>query len=158
MIREFKKGEIIFKQGEYAPVMYDILSGSVGVYSAYGTENEEELNVLGAGQFLGEMGLIEVYPRSATAVAMEDGTKLKEIDEKEFSEYFYEQPERLLLIMRQISQRLRERTADFEAACKIRDEMLKTQNAPHERSEGFLDKLKSILDFYNNSGRNNLQF
>ena len=158
MIREFKKGEIIFKQGEYAPVMYDILSGSVGVYSAYGTENEEELNVLGAGQFLGEMGLIEVYPRSATAVAMEDGTKLKEIDEKEFSEYFYEQPERLLLIMRQISQRLRERTADFEAVCKIRDEMLKTQNAPHERSSTLLEKIKDILSFYDGSGWNNLPY
>ena len=158
MNKEFKKGEVIFKQGDYAPVMYDILSGSVGVYSAYGTENEEQLNVLGAGQFLGEMGLIEVYPRSATAVAMEDGTKLQEIGEKEFSEYFYGRPERLLLIMQQISQRLRDRTEDYEAACRIRDEMLATQKAPQERSSTLLEKIKSILSFYDGSGWDNLPY
>ena len=158
MNREYKKGEIIFKQGEYAPVMYDILSGSVGAYTAYGTENETLLTVMQPGQFLGEMGLIEAYPRSATAVAMEDGTMLQEIGEKEFSEYFQDRPVRLLLILRQISESLRDRTADYEAACKIRDEMLATRKTPENRNSTFLEKIKSILKFYNDSTKNSLPY
>ena len=158
MNREYKKGEIIFKQGEYAPVMYDILAGSVGAYTGYGTEDETLLAVMNAGQFLGEMGVIEAYPRSATAVAMEDGTTLREIDDKEFSDYFYEQPARLLLIMQQISARLRDRTADYEAACRIRDELLATQKAPAKRSNGFFEKLEAILAFYNDSKMNNFPY
>ena len=72
--RSFSKNEVIFRQGDDAQEMFDIVSGSVGVYINYGQENETQLTVLKAGNFLGEMGLIENYPRSATAVAMEDGT------------------------------------------------------------------------------------
>ena len=63
----FNRGNVIFRQGDFAHGMYDILSGSVGIYVGYGTEHEVELNVLKAGDYLGEMGMIEVYPRSATA-------------------------------------------------------------------------------------------
>ena len=99
----FNKGDVIFRQGDAANSMFDILSGSVGVYMGYGTEHETQVTVLNAGDFLGEMGLIECYPRSATAVAMEDGTALQEIGEKEFSEYFNSRPMRLLTIMQQLS-------------------------------------------------------
>ena len=116
-VKEFKKDEIIFKQGDFSPVMYDILAGQVGIFAAYGTENEKQITVLGEGQLLGEMGLIEAYPRSATAVAMEDGVKLREIGENEFSAYFSEQPERVLLIMRQLSARLRKTTKDYLEVC-----------------------------------------
>ena len=148
MNREYKKGEIIFRQGDFAESMYDILAGSVGIFAGYGTENEKQLTVLGAGQFLGEMGLIEVYPRSATAVAMEDGTKLQEIGEKEFSAYFYDHPERLLLIMRQLGQRLRERTADYENACGVLRELEGTKDAPDKRSKSLLGRLKELLRLY----------
>ena len=65
----FKKDEVIFKQGDFAHSMFDIVSGSVGVFVSYGGENETRLTVLKRGEFLGEMGLIENYPRSAAAVS-----------------------------------------------------------------------------------------
>ena len=145
MNREFKKDEVIFRQGDYAGSMFDILAGSVGIYAAYGTEHEKQLTVLGEGQLMGEMGLIEAYPRSATAVAMEDGTRLQEIDEKEFSAYFYERPERLLLIMQQISQRLRDRTADYEDALGVLREL---KGTPDKRSKSFLGRLRELLGLY----------
>lgn len=147
--RVFQKNDVIFRQGDYASEMFDILSGSVGVYMEYGTENETQLTVLKPGEFLGEMGLIEAYPRSATAVAMEDGTELSVIDEKEFSEYFKDQPERLLLIMRQLNERLRARTEDYRAVCLIRDEMLATRPAPEKRSRTLLERIKAVVDYYN---------
>ena len=145
--RSYSKNEVIFRQGDDAQEMFDILSGSVGVYVNYGKENETQLTVLKPGCFLGEMGLIENYPRSATAVAMEDGTCLQVIDDAEFSSYFQGQPERLLEIMRQISARLRDRTEDYKAACLIRDEMIGSN--PEKRSKTLGEKIKSILGIWN---------
>lgn len=150
--RTFNKNEVIFRQGDFAAEMFDIRSGSVGIYVGYGTENEKQLTVLKANDFLGEMGMIEAYPRSATAVAEEDGTELSSISEAEFGEYFQDQPERLLSIMRQISARLRDRTEDYKAACAIRDEMLATQKEPENRSKTLLDGIKAIFKLYEESG------
>ena len=94
------------------------------------------------------MGLIEAYPRSATAVAMEDGVKLREIGEKEFSAYFSEQPERVLLIMRQLSARLRDRTADYQKALDTLNEMKGTKGTPDKRSKSLRDRIKEFFDLY----------
>ena len=144
----FNKNEVVFRQGDNAACMYDIVSGSVGIYVGYGTENETQLTTLKAGEFLGEMGLIEAYPRSATAIAMEDGTELREIGEPEFDEYFKAQPERLLAIMRQLSERLRDRTADYEAACLVLKGLKETQNEPEKRSPSLLERARALVKMY----------
>ncbi len=144
----FNKDQVIFKQGDCAESMFDIVSGRVGIYVGYGTEAETQLTVLEAGQFLGELGLIEAYPRSATAVAMEDATQLREIGEKEFDEYFRTQPERLLAIMRQISNRLRDLTKDYEAAGLVLDGLKQTQSAPERRSKSLLERAKALIALY----------
>ena len=81
-IKSFNKGEVIFREGEYSASMYQINSGTVGIFSAYQTEDEKELTKLGSEAFFGEMGIVECYPRSATAVALEDGTEVTEITER----------------------------------------------------------------------------
>lgn len=147
-VLEYHQGDVIFRQGDFARVMYDVLSGSVGIYVGYGTENEKELTVLHQGDFLGEMGVIESYPRSATAVALDDGTQLQEIEDREFSDFFNANPERLLLIMRQLSTRLRERTEDYRAACRTLDELQNTKGTPDKRSKSLLDRIKEFVLFY----------
>ena len=93
------------------------------------------------------MGLIDMAPRSATAVALEDGTVLAQISEKEFAAYFDDKPERLLEIMRQLSTRVRNQTKDYEAARRILDSMLATR--PEKRSPSFKKEVKRLLDSYN---------
>ena len=146
-MKTYKRDEVIFRQNDFADSMYDILSGSVGIYVAYGTEDENRLAVLKAGHTLGEMGLIDMAPRSATAVALEDGTVLAQISEKEFAAYFDDKPERLLEIMRQLSTRVRNQTKDYEAARRILDSMLATR--PEKRSPSFKKEVKRLLDSYN---------
>ena len=68
--KTFKKGEIIFKQGDLSDCMYDILWGQVGIYADYGTPEEKLLTTLETERFFGEMGMIEGRLRSATAVAL----------------------------------------------------------------------------------------
>ncbi len=144
----YNKGNLIFRQGEDAREMFDILSGSVGVFAGYGTENENQLAVLRKGDLLGEMGVIEAYPRSATAVALEEETTLRVISDEEFVDYFKDQPERVLEIMRQLSQRLRNQDAAYEAAVKTLDEMEHTEGAPDERSKSLKDRIREYFDFY----------
>ena len=148
-MKTFNRDEIIFRQNDFADSMYDILAGSVGIYVAYGTEDENRLAVLKAGHTLGEMGLIDLAPRSATAVALEDGTVLAEISEKEFAAYFDDKPERLLEIMRQLSTRVRNQTKDYEAARRILDSMLTTR--PEKRSPTLKKEVKRLLDSYNDT-------
>ena len=146
-MKTFNRDEIIFRQNDFADSMYDILAGSVGINIAYGTEDENRLAVLKAGHTVGEMGLIDRAPRSATAVALEDGTVLAEISEKEFAAYFDDKPERLLEIMRQLSARVRNQTKDYEAACRILDSMFATR--PEKRSPSLKKEVKRLLDSYN---------
>ena len=145
MINEYNSGDVIFRQGDLANEMYDILSGTVGIYTAYGTEKEQQIDTNGAGQFIGEMGLVEAYPRSLTAVALEDGTRLQSIDEKEFSSYFRDQPERVLTIMRQLSHRLRKRTAEYNSALRTLEELQQKDGAAQKRSGSFLQIIKKAL-------------
>ena len=49
----FKKGDVIFRQGDFSSVMYDIEKGKVGVFADYETEQVQQLAELTAGDFLG---------------------------------------------------------------------------------------------------------
>ena len=70
--KEFRLNEVIFKDGIYQNWMYSISEGSVDIYSGYGTSGEKKLITLTKGQFFGEIGMIALMPRTATAVAAEE--------------------------------------------------------------------------------------
>ncbi len=148
-VNEYKNGDVVFQQGEFATTFYKILSGSVGVYVGYGSEKEKQLSTLHASDYLGEMGVIDAYPRSATAVVLEDGTKMEEISEKELDSYFSNRSDDLFQIMRGLARRLRERTDDYEAACRALDELKKTYGEPEKRTGSLLEKIKKIIASYN---------
>ena len=123
----FNKDQIIFCQGENASVMYDIISGKIGIYTDYQTDKENKIAELEAGEVFGEMGLIEYWPRSATAVALEDGTVVTELGEEDLKEYLKDKPEKLLTVMRQLSRRIRETTQNYVNVCRTVNESRRTQ-------------------------------
>src|SRR4030042_430857 len=67
----FKKGDYIFREGDLADVMYMIHKGKVQISKGTGTFNEK-IRILGEGEFIGEMAVINSKPRSASAVAVEN--------------------------------------------------------------------------------------
>ena len=148
-VNEYKNGDVVFRQGEFATTFYKILSGSVGVYVGYGSEKEKQLSTLHAGDYLGEMGVIDACPRSATAVVLEDGTKMEEIPEKELDSYFKNRSDDLFQIMRGLARHVRERTDDYEAACRALDELKKTYGEPDKRTGSLLEMIKKIIASYN---------
>ena len=123
-IQTCKKGQVIFRQGDIEPCMYDIQSGKVGIYAEYGTDREQLLTTLGENSYFGEMGFIESSPRSATAVCLENGTKLLTVTRENFYNYF-----RVLEVMQGMSHRLRELTEDYMDACRTVAETVRTQQS-----------------------------
>ena len=146
----FKKGDVIFRQGDYSEVMYDIAKGKVGVFADYETETVQQLAELKAGDFLGEMGMIEVYPRSATAVALEDDTTLTEIGEDDLNEFFKDKPEKLLQIMKQMSARLRVVNQKYLNACRVAFENANAEAANAEKSEELKKEMDALYEEYEN--------
>lgn len=146
----FKKGDVIFRQGDYSEVMYDIAKGKVGVFADYETETVQQLAELKAGDFLGEMGMIEVYPRSATAVALEDDTTLTEIGEDDLDEFFKDKPEKLLQIMKQMSERLRVVNQKYLNACRVAFENANVEATNAEKSEELKKEMDALYEEYEN--------
>jgi CRP/FNR family transcriptional regulator, cyclic AMP receptor protein len=69
--REFRAGDVLFREGERGEEMYVIQSGVVQVFKRVG-DVERPLATLGRGEFVGEMAILNDKPRTATAVVLED--------------------------------------------------------------------------------------
>lgn len=121
----YQYGEVIFKQEEFQKWMYSICEGSVDIFTGYGTSEEKKLTTLTEGQLFGEIGMIAVMPRTATAVAAEDRVLLELINDEEFEGYLKNHPENLQPIMSNVSGRIRELTEDLSAVVRITNELLR---------------------------------
>jgi CRP/FNR family transcriptional regulator, cyclic AMP receptor protein len=72
-VRTYKKGELMIKQGEPGTGLFVLLSGSVTVTAKSRPGFPDTvLSKMGKGDFVGEMSLIDGYPRSATVTADSD--------------------------------------------------------------------------------------
>ena len=140
----FGKDQVIFREGDNATTMYDILSGKVGIYKNYGAKKEQQIIVMEAGQVFGEMGMIEYYPRSATAVALED-TVVEELGESEIRDYFKTKPEKLLQLMKVLSQRVRETTQKYMNVCRTINDHEKARLAENAAE---MEKLRLEMEQY----------
>ena len=154
----YEKGEFIFKQGEYASCMYDICQGKVGIIANYGEDGEKTLTELGEGASFGEMGMLEAYPRSATAVALEDGTEVRVITTETFSSYFQNNSEKVYAIMTQMSRRIRALSNDYLEACRAVAETVEAEKTGTEKSSWLKKNLKKFCDAYDESVRLSIQY
>src|SRR5947209_7027466 len=110
--REFKKGDILFREGEPGKEMYVIQAGKVNITKTV-RDTEKILATLGAGEFLGEMAILNNKPRSAGAVMAEDG-KLLVIDPKTFEAMIRGNVEIAVRLIKKLSDRLQEADEQIE--------------------------------------------
>ncbi len=102
----YEKGDYIFREGDPADVMYMIHKGKVQIIKGSGTFGEQ-IRVLGEGEFIGEMAVINMMPRSASAVALEKCILIK-MDRESFDETVKKSHEFSRSVIRLLSDRLRE--------------------------------------------------
>ena len=69
--RDYRAGEVLFREGERGDEMFVIQSGLVRITKAVAGE-ERPLATLGHGEFIGEMAILNEKPRMATATVVED--------------------------------------------------------------------------------------
>jgi EAL domain-containing protein (putative c-di-GMP-specific phosphodiesterase class I) len=69
--KSFKKGEIVFREGDVGASAYIIDSGSVEIFVDK-KNGKHVISTLGRGEIFGEMAIIDGSNRSASAVATED--------------------------------------------------------------------------------------
>lgn len=104
--------EVIFREGESGQAMYVVLSGQVRISTVIPGVGEEALAILRAGDYFGEMALIDEFPRSASVIAHEGPVSLLILHKEAFQRALSEDAElarRLLwVLVRTLSGRLRE--------------------------------------------------
>ena len=110
--KTFPSGTVLFREGEPGKEMYVVQSGRVNVSKKVG-EVEKILASLGAGEFLGEMSILNNKPRSATATCAEDA-KLLVIDAKTFEAMIRGNAEIAIRMIKKLADRLAEANEQIE--------------------------------------------
>lgn len=103
----YKKGDIIFRQGDPGNVMYLIVEGEVLLTVDYRGGKPITLASLKKGDSLGEMSLLENMPRSATATAVKD-TKLVSFTKDQLLDYVSNEKGFAWTLLTKLSGRIRE--------------------------------------------------
>lgn len=133
--RHFHAGDTIFRQGDPGSTLLFVLSGTVTI-----TKDEIEIASGGAGEFFGEMSLLENSPRFASVIAKTDCEAL-EYNLTEFLKLVKNEPEFAVSVMRNLSRKLRDSDSTRIAELEESNELLQGKNSELARVNDFLEKV-----------------
>lgn len=149
VVKTFSVGEVIIREGDPGRSIFRLVEGNAGVYADYGKKEQFRLAVLRAGDYFGEMALVEEYPRSATVVA-ECTVKIIEVPENELNSFFAENPDVILELMEHLGNKVRAMTKDYKEAQNLLKEL---READAGKKEGLFSKIKKHVSIYQ-AGKN----
>lgn len=101
-----RKGDSLFRKGEEGHSLYMITSGKIKIIRQSRDGDEVILAVLSAGDFCGEMSLLDSLPRSADAIAIEE-THIYGLNRKDFIVFVMNNETAVKAILSALSKRLR---------------------------------------------------
>lgn len=105
VVKRYKAGQLVFKQGDAGSTMYIISQGQVNIYLLASPDNLP-LQTMEPGDHFGELALFDNGPRSASALAMTD-VVLLELAQQELTAFILERPHIALTLLATLSNRLR---------------------------------------------------
>jgi signal transduction histidine kinase len=113
-VRRYAPGELIFDESSGGRYLYLIISGVVRIkkYTKYGIESL--LAVLHAGDFFGELSIIDELPRSARVEALEESTVVL-FEAKEFEKLLQKSSDFTCNLLKNLAIRLRTLDRSFVA-------------------------------------------
>ncbi len=117
---QFKRGQVLFAQGEASSLLYIVASGEIGIF----LEDNDKLtllNTVGAKDFIGELSMFSEDKRNATAIALMDSS-LMVIQKADIKKVLKMCPEWVTNIMLTLTDRLRN-TVDVLREHRVIDEM-----------------------------------
>ncbi|HSR72051.1 MAG TPA: cyclic nucleotide-binding domain-containing protein [Kiloniellales bacterium] len=104
-MRRFAAGETLFREGDASGEAFVIRAGRIEILKD-SARGPLRLAVLGSGDVVGEMGLLEDRPRSATARAL-DPVTADAVSRAEFLRLILHEPQQALDLLRALFDRLR---------------------------------------------------
>lgn len=105
-VRQYAADDVIFSAGDEGDGVHLVLAGRVRISAMVGPNAARTLATIGAGDFFGEMAVIDDGPRSATAIA-EVPTRTCFIERANVMRLLERQPQFALNIIRKFSARMR---------------------------------------------------
>jgi CRP/FNR family transcriptional regulator, cyclic AMP receptor protein len=102
----FAEGQVLLREGDPPDCVFRVLSGAVDVFREIDGE-PILLGTVGAGQFIGEMGVVENRSRSASARAASE-VEVEILTPTEFFDQIAGSPQAARELIQRLSQRLRE--------------------------------------------------
>jgi PAS domain S-box-containing protein len=141
LAKKFKKGEVLFTEGQPGNTMILILDGTVGVQKrVHDSGHLRTIATRGPGDFLGEMAIVEESPRSATVVALSD-CEVLEFSNKNFERAIQEKPALATRVLKSLSRKLRESDSVRITELEENNRALAATNAELTTLNFFLDRL-----------------
>jgi cytochrome P450 len=112
----FEPGEVVYREGDPARDCYVIVEGETDV-----TVSDRFVGTIGEGESVGEMGLLDQAPRTATVVARTP-LRVQVIDAASFDRLLDEAPSVTRALLRQVSRWLRARGETVARLAALADE------------------------------------
>ena len=110
--RKVRRNSIVISEGDETDSLYIIEEGRVRVFAINEDGREFILSNLGAGDFFGELALIDEGRRSASVIAVEPCVFLT-ISKEDVTHWLSHHPENAMAMLRALSRRLRGITEDL---------------------------------------------
>jgi len=105
--RNFPKHKTIVEEGAPGDYMYIIVDGRVKVTKLSGDGREKILELLGVGDFFGEMALFDDAPRSASVKALSQ-VRILALGRNDFLRLLARSPDLALSVIQELTRRLRQ--------------------------------------------------
>ena len=105
-VRSYPAGAVIFREGDPGDALHVVVEGSVRVAVLSAGGEEATVALLGPGEFLGDLALLDGRPRSATATAHQ-ATKTLIVTRDDFRRWLSERPAAAFALLEALSLRVR---------------------------------------------------
>lgn len=112
--RTFAKNAVIINEGDETDSLYLISSGKVKIILSDEDGKEIIISILNAGDFFGELSLIDEEPRSACVVTM-DACQFSIITKLDFTRFLHTNPEVTTNLLKVLSKRIRAANENIES-------------------------------------------
>jgi len=137
-------GSVLFRKGERGGAMYLIEDGRVRIHIRDRGGDDVTLAELAAGDFFGEMSILDGKPRSATATVSEDA-RLAVLSREHFHDFIGRSPEVSLSMLAAITERLRQ-TDEM-----LRQRVTRNLNEVEEERQTFADRMADAVSEFGGS-------
>ena len=109
-----ESNSILINEGDQTDSLYVIIDGEVKVYASDENGKEVILNILGAGEYFGELSLVDDQPRSASVMTMMP-TKVMIISKANFKQCLAENSELAFNLIRALTKQVRALTDNVKS-------------------------------------------